>query len=669
MAQVTGAGPVATRGRIRVIMAELEARFQIAPNESSFLWCYELPEDREISIGKTPLSQTKAEPHNRSEWVVKDPDNYVSGLHATVKWSPAAGKLSVQRRMTPTPTKNEVFHNGEPKDTFEMSLGDFFLIGRFSFQLHDQKPDAAESQEAEEGEVMNTLVRPSAAKAPLNLRGEEAGDPVIKALKRLPDMIRTSRKEQDRYQALLRFILSIAPHVDTAAVVEATLDDPKTGGAKKEAGSCRVTVRQVESRRQDGRADELRVSRTLTKLALYTNAENTLWVRGQKGNNDLKQMDMTALDAATEWAICAPLFPSDNRRQQIGLYLVGRLPKSRDPNAAVPPELLAAQEVIDTCVLIFKSVHELLQAKEKVTRYEHYLPKRISEILTLSNARETQQPRETDVTVLFCDLRGSSKSAEEGAANLLAEWRQISDVLSDMTAAIINNNGVVGDLVGDAAMGFWGWPFDDADQTLKASRAAMHILHNFRRSAHRTGKQYRCGIGIAHGKAVAGEIGPFDFRKFGVFGPVVNLASRLEGMTKMIGVPILVDENTAAILRDRDPEEKEFMLRRFPVVRPAGMTVQTRIFELCPPGYYAPDFLEIWDRAVREFEKGRWPKVMEQLDRLNQLTDPTSSSQPGLHYANDFLAGVIQDPDFLKQRNDPAFLETWDGVIRLDRKS
>ncbi|WP_020472014.1 adenylate/guanylate cyclase domain-containing protein [Zavarzinella formosa] len=650
-------------------MAELEARFQIAQNESAFLWCYELPENRKVSIGKTPMSQIKAEPHNRSEWVVPDPDNYVSGLHVFVDWNPATARLSVERKMTPKPTKNEIFFKGEAKNEFQMSIGDFFLIGRFSFQLHEQKSDTADSQDLL-GAITNTVARPSQAKIPFNPRGDDSGDPVIRALKRLPDVIRTSRKEQDRYQALLRFVLSIVPHVDIAAVVEATLDDPKAGGPRADPGHCRVTVRQVESRRPDNRVDEFRVSRTLTKLALFTNAENTLWVRGKNNNNELRQVDLTSLDVSTEWAICAPLFASDNRRQQMGLYLVGTLPKSRDPNAPIPPELLNAQEVIDTSVQIFKSVHELLQAKEKVTRYEHYLPKRISEILTLSNARETQQPRETDVTVLFCDLRGSCKEAEAGAADLVAEWKQISDVLSDMTAAIINNNGVVGDLVGDAAMGFWGWPFDDADQTLKAARAAMHILQNFRRTAYRTGRQYRCGIGIAHGKAVAGEIGPFDFRKFGVFGPVVNLASRLEGMTKIVGVPILIDENVAAVLHARDPEEKEFMLRRFPVVRPAGMTLQTRLYELCPPGSYGPDYLEVWDRAVREFEKGRWNKMSEQLDRLDQLiVDPTSSTRSTTMTASDFLNGVSQDPEFLKKRSDPAFLERWDGVIRLDRKS
>ena len=648
-------------------MAELEARFQIAQNESAFLWCYELPEDREVSIGKTPLSQVKAEPHNRSEWVVPDPDNYVSGLHAIVKWSPATGKLSVARKTKPKPTKNEVFFKGEARDTFDMAIGDFFLIGRFSFQLHDQKSDTADSQDLV-GAVTNTVARPSTVKPSFNPRGDDSGDPVIKALKKLPDVIRTSRKEQDRYLALLKFVLSIVPHVDIAAVVEATLDDPKTGGPKIEPGHCRVTVRQVESRRPDSRRDEFRVSRTLAKLALFTNAENTLWVRGKNGNNELRQVDLTSLDVSTEWAICAPLFSSENRRQQFGIYLVGTLPKSREPSANIPPELLNAQEIIDTSVQIFKSVHELLQAKEKVTRYEHYLPKRISEILTLSDAKETQKPRETDVTVLFCDLRGSCKEAEAGAADLLAEWKQISEVLSDMTVAIINNHGVVGDLVGDAAMGFWGWPLEDAEQVVKAARAAIQIQHSFRRRTYQTGKEYRCGIGIAHGKAVAGEIGPFDFRKFGVFGPVVNLASRLESMTKMVGVPILVDESTATVLRDKDSQEKDFMLRRFPVIRPAGMTLQTRIHELCSPGTYAPEYLEIWDRAVREFEKGRWGRVAEQVERLNQLMDP-SASRPALHAANDFLTTVLEDEEFQKKRLEPNFLETWDGVIRLDRKS
>ena len=57
----------------------------------------------------------------------------------------------------------------------------------------------------------------------------------------------------------------------------------------------------------------------------------------------------------------------------------------------------------------------------------------------------------------------------------------------------------------------------------------------------------RCGIGVAHGTAVVGRLGTPDQFKIGVFGPTVNLAARLESLTRKFGVSILVDENCAGI--------------------------------------------------------------------------------------------------------------------------
>ena len=66
---------------------------------------------------------------------------------------------------------------------------------------------------------------------------------------------------------------------------------------------------------------------------------------------------------------------------------------------------------------------------------------------------------------------------------------------------------------------------------------------------------FRMGIGIATGRAVAGKIGTVDQVKVTVFGPVVNLASRLESMTKVLCVPILLDETTARPCRGELPTD------------------------------------------------------------------------------------------------------------------
>jgi len=82
----------------------------------------------------------------------------------------------------------------------------------------------------------------------------------------------------------------------------------------------------------------------------------------------------------------------------------------------------------------------------------------------------------------------------------------------------------VGDFQGDAAMGFWGWPLRQPDAVLRTCRAALAVRAEFEAT-----EGFHAGIGVATGPAVAGKIGTVDQVKVTVFGPVVNLASRLEG--------------------------------------------------------------------------------------------------------------------------------------------
>ncbi len=79
---------------------------------------------------------------------------------------------------------------------------------------------------------------------------------------------------------------------------------------------------------------------------------------------------------------------------------------------------------------------------------------------------------------------------------------------------------MVGDFHGDAAMGFWGWPLPQTDAVVRACRAALAIRSAF--EAAEAGSplaDFRIGIGIASGRAVAGKIGTIDQVKVTVFGP------------------------------------------------------------------------------------------------------------------------------------------------------
>jgi len=115
-------------------------------------------------------------------------------------------------------------------------------------------------------------------------------------------------------------------------------------------------------------------------------------------------------------------------------------------------------------------------------------------------------------------------------------------------------------------------------------RAALKIHRLFREGNQQSDgalEGFRVGIGIATRRAIAGRIGTQDHAKIGVFGPVVIISSRLEGLTKCTGVSILMDEATAAVVR-ADLETTEGRCRSVGNLLPAGFSDAVQVSQLLP---------------------------------------------------------------------------------------
>ena len=152
---------------------------------------------------------------------------------------------------------------------------------------------------------------------------------------------------------------------------------------------------------------------------------------------------------------------------------------------------------------------------------------------------------------------------------------------------------------------------------------------------------------------VAGKIGTIDQVKVTAFGPVVNTASRLEGMTKLVKAPILVDEATAAAVRSTLPATLA-RVRRIARVRPYGMDVSLEVSELLPPASEYPQLtdghLQTFDEAVDALISGDWERAFSLLHHV-----------PADDRVKDFLTVYIA-------RNNRTPPRDWDGVISLDQK-
>jgi adenylate cyclase len=280
----------------------------------------------------------------------------------------------------------------------------------------------------------------------------------------------------------------------------------------------------------------------------------------------------------------------------------------------------------------------------------------VLEALAEADPEQALEPREVEIAVLFCDLRGFSRRAEQSAGDLLGLLNRVSRALGVATGHILAAGGVVGDFQGDAVMGFWGWPLAGSDDVARAARAALAIRSEFAAAARDPGDPlagFEAGLGLAAGPAVAGKIGTADQVKVTAFGPVVNLASRLEGMTKLLRAPVLLDEAMARRVQAQ-LLPVEARVRRLAAVRPAGLDTPLVACELLPPEAAYPQLsdahLAAYEQAFDLWQAGRWE---EAFARLHQV--------PADDRAKDFLTAFITR----HQRTPPA---DWDGTIPLAGK-
>jgi adenylate cyclase len=158
--------------------------------------------------------------------------------------------------------------------------------------------------------------------------------------------------------------------------------------------------------------------------------------------------------------------------------------------------------------------------------------------------------REAAVTVLFTDVRSFSKHSEKLGAAETVRW--INDVMEDLSRCVQAEGGVLVDYIGDELMAMWGAPEPQADQAARAVRAglAMHAALpalNERWQAI-LGEPLRIGVGINSGPARVGNTGSRLKFKYGPLGNTVNLASRVQGLTKYLHCGMLITAATRAQL-------------------------------------------------------------------------------------------------------------------------
>ncbi|MFZ6657324.1 CHASE2 domain-containing protein [Undibacterium sp. TJN19] len=306
-----------------------------------------------------------------------------------------------------------------------------------------------------------------------------------------------------------------------------------------------------------------------------------------------------------------------------------------------------------TCNIAWGYFIESRKLRGVVRRFGEYVAPELVAVMAEEPDSYTMEGESRELTVMFSDVRGFTTISESLSPVDLREY--INIYLTAMSEEIRGNSGTLDKYIGDAVMAFWGAPVRLNDH----ARLSVLTALNMQVIAKRLSEEFvqrgwpalKIGIGLNTGEMRVGDMGSKIRLAYTVMGDAVNLSSRLEGVTKLYGVGILVGEATKLAAPG-------FAYRELDRVRVKGKSQPISIFtplaESSALSREQADALELWHSALACFRAQQWDEA-ERLFRA--YLDQHAADQA----SQVFLERVEQYRD-----NPPG--EDWDGVTTFASK-
>ncbi len=312
-------------------------------------------------------------------------------------------------------------------------------------------------------------------------------------------------------------------------------------------------------------------------------------------------------------------------------------------------------------VLLVSLYRALVEEKEKRkvrTAFGQYLSPEVIRRL-LVNPRLVE-PKKTDITVMFSDIRGFTSISEKLDAQELALF--LNQYLSDMTRIVFSYHGTLDKYIGDAVMAFWGAPFEEEGHAARGCNAALEMMKRVRelqKEWEAQGKpRLEIGIGLNTGVASVGNMGSALRYGYTALGDAVNLSSRLEGLNKDYGTHIIVNETTYQAAKGDG-----FVFRELDLMRVKGKLQPVTIYQLMGR---QTDFIadgstdviglqvEMFARALELYRNRQWRAA---LDAFLEFLDKWPKDGPSRVYVERCQEYIAAEPS-----------ANWDGVFVMTHK-
>ena len=341
----------------------------------------------------------------------------------------------------------------------------------------------------------------------------------------------------------------------------------------------------------------------------------------------------------------------------IGMLLIGGLNVAIWTEADMVLPLAASVLMIVSLYTVNMAYGYFVEARSKrqfAELFGQYVPPELVDKMARDPEKYNMEPRATELTILFSDVRGFTSISEALKPEELREY--INEYLTDMSGIIRSKHrGTLDKYIGDAIMAFWGAPMDDAQHARNGVLAALDMQKERKvlngKFAARGWPTIKIGVGVNSGSVRVGDMGSQVRRAYTAMGDAVNVASRLEGRTKYYGVGILVGERTRNAVKD-------VVFREIDRIKVKGKDESVSIFE--PLGLEtemerkALDELKLWHQTLRAYRAQQWDQVEVGLLNLQRMNPECE------------LYTLYADRVTQFRRTPPA--AGWEGVTAFDEK-
>ncbi|KTD59744.1 adenylate cyclase [Legionella sainthelensi] len=285
--------------------------------------------------------------------------------------------------------------------------------------------------------------------------------------------------------------------------------------------------------------------------------------------------------------------------------------------------------------------------RSSLTSFQRYVPHSLVKKLVHTGQIAQVGGQNQIITILFSDIKNFTTISESTSPQKLMTY--LSDYFQSMTEAVIQHEGTLDKYIGDAVMAIWNAPSKDVEHAFHACETARVMLERLQilNQKHKNDgfPEFKIRIGIHTGEAIVGNVGSEDRLSYTALGDTVNLASRLESISKNYNTQIIVSHATFNHVSDK------FLFRFLDEVAVRGKQESIAIYELITTQNIGSleQHKQEFTKAFSLYQKGLWEKSIEAFMTLTPA------------YPGDQLASIYIERCRLLAHTQPAH---WDGVWR-----